>query len=115
MRSNSGRLSTYFKVPGCSRYFRRVNPKQQTTRKMTKASSVIEKVEVTNQNNSKPPQFNGKAGNTDLMWSMKFKVDMVMKNLWEAFLPSFERKFPGSEDGPFNLDTEDGKDHQRHF
>jgi hypothetical protein len=80
---------------------------------MTKATSVIEKVEVTNQNNSKPPQFNGKAGNTYLMWSMKFKADMVMKNLWEAFLPTFERKLSGSKDEPFNLDTEDGKDHQK--
>jgi hypothetical protein len=80
---------------------------------MTKATLVIKKVEVTNQNNSKPPQFNGKAGNTYLMWSMKLKADMVMKNLWEAFLPTFERKLPGSKDGPFNLDTEDGKDHQK--
>jgi hypothetical protein len=61
---------------------------------MTKASSAIKKVEVTNQNNLKPPQFNGKAGNTYLMWSMKFKANMVMKNLWEAFLPKFERKLP---------------------
>jgi hypothetical protein len=78
-----------------------------------KATSVIKKVEVTNQNNSKPPQFNGKAGDRYLMWSMQFKADMVMKNLWEAFLPTFERKLPGSKDGPFNLDTEDGKDHQK--
>ncbi len=82
MRSNFGQLSTYFKVPGCSRYFRRVNPKQQTRRKMTKARLVIEKVEVTNQNNSKQPQFKGKAGDVYLMWSMKFKVDMFMKNLF---------------------------------
>ncbi len=47
------------------------------------------------------------------MWSMKFKADMVMKNLWEAFLPTFERKLPGSKDRLFNLDTEDGKDHQK--
>ncbi len=80
---------------------------------MTKATSVIKKVEVTNQNNSKPPQFNEKAGDTYLMWSMKFMADMVMKNLWEAFLPTFERKLPGSKDGPFNLDTDDGKDHQK--
>jgi hypothetical protein len=80
---------------------------------MTKATSVIKKVELTNQNNSKPPQFNGKAGDTYLMWSMKFKVDMVMKNLWEGFQPTFERKLPGSKDGPFDLDTEDGKDHQK--
>jgi hypothetical protein len=80
---------------------------------MTKATSVIKKVEVTNQNKLKPPHFNGKAGNTYLMRSMKFKADMVMKNLWEAFLPTVERKLPGSKDGPFDLDTEDGKDHQK--
>jgi hypothetical protein len=80
---------------------------------MTKATSVIGKVEFTNQNNLKPPQFNGKAGDTYLMWSKKFKADMVMKNLWEAFLPIFERKLPGNEDGSFNLDTEDGKDHHK--
>jgi hypothetical protein len=40
---------------------------------MTKATSVIKKVEVTNQKNPKPPQFNGKAGNMYRMWSMKFK------------------------------------------
>ena len=80
---------------------------------MMKATSVIKKVEVTNQNNLKPPRFHGKAGNTYLMWSMKFKADMVMKNLWEAFLSTFERKLPGSKDGPFDLNTEDGKDHQK--
>ncbi len=103
MRSDFGWLSTYFKVPGCSRYFRRVNPKQQTKRKITKASLVIKKVEVTNQNNSKPPQFNGKAGDVYLMWSMKFKADMVM------YLPEFEDKLPPKEVGPFDND----KDHQK--
>ncbi len=109
MRSNFGWLSTFFKVLGCSRYFRRVNPKQQTKRKMPKACLVIKKVEVTNKNNSKPPQFNGKAGDVYLMWSMKFKGDMVMKNLWEAFLPEFEDKLPPKEAGPFD----DDKDHQK--
>jgi hypothetical protein len=76
---------------------------------MMKASLVIKKVEVTNQNNSKPPQFNGKAGDVYLMWSMKFKADMVVKNLWEAFLPEFEDKLPPKEAGPFD----DDKDHQK--
>ncbi len=64
-----------------------------------KATSVIKKVEVTNQNNLKPPQFNGKAGNTYLMWSMKFKADMVMKNLWEAFLLHLKESFQEAKMG----------------
>jgi hypothetical protein len=66
---------------------------------MTKATSVIEKVEVTNQNDSKPPQFNGKAGDTYLMWSMKFKADTIMKNLWEAFLPHLKESFQETKIG----------------
>ncbi len=82
---------------------------------MTKASSVIEKVEVTNQNDSKPPQFNGKKDNDYLMWSMKFKADMVVKRLWDTFQPSFEQELPAKEVGPFNLSTEDRKKHQQAF
>jgi len=76
---------------------------------MTKSGTIIEKVEVSNQNNSKPPQFNGKAGDTWLLWSMKFKADMVMKGLSEAFLPEFESKLPEKEAGPFDDEDEQKK------
>jgi hypothetical protein len=100
-------------MQGCSRYFRRVKPKHQSKERMTKASSVIKKVEVINQNNSKPPQFNGKRGDDYFMWNMKFKADMVMKGLWDAFLASFKQELPAKESVPFNLDTDEGKKQQK--
>jgi hypothetical protein len=42
---------------------------------MAKASAAVaEKIEVLSSNNSKPPQFNGKKGDSYLMWKMKFEA-----------------------------------------
>jgi hypothetical protein len=64
-------------------------------------------VKVSNQNDSKPPQFSGKKSNDYLMWNIKFKADMVVKVLWDTFQLSFEQELPAKEVGPFNLSTED--------
>jgi hypothetical protein len=38
-------------------------------------------IKVSNSNNSKPPQFNGKKGDNYIIWKMKFEADQVMKGL----------------------------------
>ncbi len=39
---------------------------------MTKAKDIVKKVEVLNVGNSKPPQWDGKKGDSYLMWKIKF-------------------------------------------
>jgi hypothetical protein len=66
---------------------------------MAKASAAVaEKIEVLSSNNSTPPlQFNGKKGDSYLMWNMKFKADMVMKGLYDAFQQEFKAELPIKE------------------
>jgi hypothetical protein len=65
---------------------------------MAKANAVVaEKIKDSSSNNSKPPQFNGKKGDSYLMWKMKFKADMVMKGLYDAFQPEFKAELPTKE------------------
>jgi hypothetical protein len=57
---------------------------------MAKASAAVaEKIMVLSLNNSTLPQFSGKKGDSFLMWKIKFKADMVMKVLYDAFQPEF--------------------------
>ena len=65
---------------------------------MAKASAaVIEKIEVSSSNDLKPPQFNGKKGDSLLMLKMKFEADMVMKGSYNAFQPEFAAELPTKE------------------
>ncbi len=48
--------------------------------RMDKSGSSIEKIEVSSLSNLKPPQFNGKKGDTYLMWKIKSEADMVMSD-----------------------------------
>jgi hypothetical protein len=62
---------------------------------MAKASAAVaEKIKVSSSNNLKPPQFNGKKGDSYLMWKMTFKADMVMKGLYNAFQSEFAAELP---------------------
>jgi hypothetical protein len=65
---------------------------------MAKASAALaEKIKVLSLNNLEPPQFNGKKGDSYLMWKMKFKADMVLKGLYNAFQPEFAAELPTKE------------------
>jgi hypothetical protein len=76
------------------------------------ASAAVEKIEVSNSSNSKPPQFNGKKGDSYVMWKMKFETDMVMKGLFRAFQPEFETELPTKEKMTFDLtDNREKKQH----
>jgi hypothetical protein len=77
---------------------------------MAKASAAMaEIIEVSSSNNSKTPQFNGKKGDSYLMWKMKFEADMVMKGLHDAYHPEFEAELPTKEKMEFNLMDETEK------
>ncbi len=46
------------------------------------------------------------------MWKMKFKADMVMKGLYDAFQPEFKAELPTKEKMEFNLmDKTEKKQH----
>jgi hypothetical protein len=47
--------------------------------------------------------FNGKKGDSYLMWKLKFETDMMMKGLYEAFQPEFDAELPTKEKVAFNL------------
>jgi hypothetical protein len=94
-------LATYFKVQGCSRYFRQTHEwpivKVATSKyfsevNMMKAKEIVEKVAVSN--NLKSPQWEGKKGNSYLMWKIKYQAHMVMLGLEEALTPDFASKLP---------------------
>jgi hypothetical protein len=80
---------------------------------MAKASAAVaEKIEVLSLNNSKPPQFNGRKGDSYLMRKIKFEADMVMKGLYDAFQPEFEAELPTKEKMEFDLmDQTEKKQH----
>ncbi len=62
-----------------------------------------------NATTSKPPQWDGKKGDSYLIWKIKFDADMVMKGLDKAFASEFGSKLPSKEKDQFDLDTEQGK------
>jgi hypothetical protein len=78
-----------------------------------KTSAVkAEKIRVLSANNLKPPQFNGKKGDSYLMWKMKFETDMVMKGLHDTFQPELEAELPTKEKVEFDLtDKTEKKQH----
>jgi hypothetical protein len=71
---------------------------------MEKASAAVtEKIKVLIANNLKTPQFNGKKGDSYLMWKMKFEADMVMKGLYNAFQPEFPAELPTKDKMEYDL------------
>jgi hypothetical protein len=111
-------LATYFKVQGCSSYFRRLKQcpiaKVSTSLyfsevKMTKAKEIVKKVKVLNVGNSKPPQWDGKKSEGYLMWKIKFNAHVTMLGLEECFTPEFSSELPPKEKEAFNLTTDKGK------
>ncbi len=77
--------------------------------KMTKAKDIVKIVEVSNVGNTKPPQWNGKNGDSYLMWKIKYTAHMVMLGLDDAFNPDFEEELPMKEKYTFNLTSNEGK------
>jgi hypothetical protein len=71
--------------------------------------ATVEKIEVSSLSSSKPPQFDGKKQNKNLMWKMKFKAGQTMKGLFEAFQPEFESKLSSKEKVVLNLSIKDQK------
>ncbi len=76
-----------------------------------KAKEVVEKVELSNVGNTKPPQWDGKKGNSYLMWKIKFLAHATMLGLEECFTLEFEDELPEKEKDAFDFDTLEGKAH----
>ncbi len=64
---------------------------------MTKAKDIVEKVKVLNMANSKPPQWDGKKGNSYLLWKIKYQAHMVMLGIEEALSSDFASELPAKE------------------
>jgi hypothetical protein len=79
-----------------SKYFSELN--------MTIAKEIVEKVKVSN--NSKPLQWDGKKGNSYLMWKIKYQAHMVMLGLEEALTPVFTNELPAKEKDVLDVTTE---------
>ncbi len=77
---------------------------------MTKAKEIVEKVKVLNVGNSKPPQWDGKKGDSYLMQKIKFIAHVTMLGLKECFMPQFASELPPKEKEAFDLTTDKGKD-----
>jgi hypothetical protein len=76
---------------------------------MTTAKEDVKKVEVLNVGNSKPPQQDGKEGDSYIMWKIKFIAHLTMLGLKECFAPDFASELPPKEKEAFNLTTDKGK------
>ncbi len=81
--------------------------------KMTKekAKEVVKKVELSNVRNAKPPQWDGKKGNSYLMWKIKFLAHATMLGLKECFTLEFKDELPEKEKDAFDFDTSDSRAH----
>jgi hypothetical protein len=76
---------------------------------MTKAKDIVEKVEVSNVRNTKPPQWDGKKGDSYLMWKIKYTAHMVMLGLDDALDPDFDEELPTKEKDTFDLTSDEGQ------
>ncbi len=76
---------------------------------MTKAKDIVKKVEVSNVGNTKPPQWEGKKGDSCLMWKIKYTAHMVMLGLDDVLNPDFKRELPTKEKDTFDLTSNEGK------
>ncbi len=77
-----------------------------------KAREVVKKVELSNLGNIKPPQQDGKKGDSYLMqWKIKFLAHATMLGLKECFTLEFKDELPEKEKDTFDFDTSEGKAH----
>jgi hypothetical protein len=76
---------------------------------MTKAKYIVKKVEVSSVGNSKPPQWDGKKGNSYLMWKIKFSAHLTMLELKDCLAPVFVSEPPAKEKDTFNLISNEDK------
>ncbi len=59
--------------------------------------------------NTKPPQWDGKKGDSYLMWKIKYTAHMVMLGLDDALDPDFEEELSTKEKDTFDLTSNEGK------
>ncbi len=76
---------------------------------MFKVKDIVEKVKVSNFGNSRPPQWDGKKGNSYLMWKIKFSAHLTMLGLKDCLTPEFASELPAKEKDTFNLTSNKGK------
>ncbi len=76
-----------------------------------KAKEVVKEVELSNIGNAKPPQWDGKKGDSYLMRKIKFLAHATMLGLEECFTSEFEDELPEKEKDAFDLDTSEGRAH----
>ena len=61
---------------------------------MMKGKNIVKKVKVSNIGNSKPPQWDGKKGDSYLMWKIKFSAHLTMLGLKDCLTPEFANELP---------------------
>ncbi len=76
---------------------------------MTKVKDIVEKVEVLNVGNTKPPQWDRKKGDSYFMWKIKYTAHMVMLGLDDDLDPDCEEELPTKEKDTFDLTSDEGK------
>ncbi len=76
---------------------------------LTKAKDIVKKVEVSNVGDSKPPQWDGKKGDSYLLWKIKFSAYLTMLRLKDCLTPEFACELPSTEKNTFNLTSNKGK------
>ena len=76
---------------------------------MMKAKDIVEKFEVLNVGNSKPPQWDGKKGDSYLMWKIKFSAHLAMLGLKDCLTLEFASELPAKEIDTFDLTSNKGK------
>ncbi len=74
-----------------------------------KAKDIVDKVKVSNVGNSKPPQWDGKKGNSYLMWKIKFSAHLTMLGLEDCLTLEFASELPEKENDTFDLTSDKGK------
>jgi hypothetical protein len=77
--------------------------------RMMKAKDIVDKVKVSNVGNSKPPQWDGKKGNSYLMWKIKFSAHLTMLGLEDCLTLEFASELPEKENDTFDLTSDKGK------
>ncbi len=77
--------------------------------RMTKAKVIFKKFEVSNVGNSMPLQWDGKKGNSYLMWKIKFSAHLTMLGLKDCLTLEFASELPAKERDTFDLTSDEGK------
>ncbi len=77
--------------------------------RMTKAKDIVEKFKVSNVGNSKSAQWDGKKGNSCLMWKIKFSAHLTMLGLEDCLTLEFVNELPAKEKDTFNFTSNERK------